>query len=176
MKLLSRLGAIFDRIVGICAFVGAIFLVFMWGLLSAEVIIRFLVNYSILWVVQVSEVLLATLTFLSAAWLLRKEGHVKVDVIYSRLNPRAQALLDTIMSTLGIIIFMFLVWYGMKVTIGYFQKGIISLDVLRMVEWPRYAAVTLGSLLLLIQFCRRAYGNLQLWRMAEGKETAMSQE
>ncbi len=176
MKLLIRLGAIFDRVIGIFAFVAAVILVSIWGLLSIEVIIRFLVNYSIPGYIEISEFLLVALTYLGAAWLLRKEGHVRVDIVYTRLKPRAQALLDTIMSTLGIIICLFLVWYGMKVTIDHFQRGILSHDVLQIWLWPLYITIPLGSLLLFIQFCRRAYGNLQLWRMAEGKEAALSQE
>lgn len=36
----------------------------------------------------------ATLFLLAAAWTLRVEGHVRVDLLYQRLSPKGRALVD----------------------------------------------------------------------------------
>ncbi len=169
MKLLTKVDAFFDRSIDVFAVVAAVILVFLWGLLSTEVIIRFLVNYSIIWTIEISEISLMAITFLGAAWVLKKDRHVRVDIVYSRLKPRSQVLLSVFTSIIGAVICAFLVWYGMKVTIDDFQRGILIRKIMRMLQWPIYATISLGSLLLFIQFCRMSYKNLQLWRVLGGK-------
>lgn len=176
MKLLTKFAVVFDRTIGASAFLAAIALVFMWALLSSEVISRFLVNYSIFWTMDICETSLIGVTFLAAAWLLKKEGHIKIDLVYGHLKPRTRASLDTITSIIGVVVFLFFVWYGTKVTMDDFMRDVHSHTQLHMILWPRYAVIALGSLLLLIQFCRRAYANLLLWRRPEGKEAAPSEE
>lgn len=163
--MLRKVVAIFDFSIEGLAILAGIVVVFLWGLITTEVIGRFLVDYSIPWALEVSELCLMVVTFLGTAWVLKKEGHVKIDLVTSHLRPRVQALVDVVASIMGIVICLFLVWYGTKVTIDLFQRGVISITALRMVIWPRFAIISLGSLLLVIQFCRRAYRNLMLWRM-----------
>lgn len=175
-KLLKTITTIFDKGIDVLAFVCGAVLVLIWVIVCNEVILRFIVNYSIPWAVEVNEFSLMLVTFLGAAWLLKGERHIKIDIVYARLNPRAQALLNIINSFIGVVICLFFVIYGLIVSVDHLQRGVVSFTVMRFPTWPRYAVITLGSLLLLIQFLRRAYSNLMLWRVPKGKECLPGEE
>ena len=116
MKLLAKVSTIFDRTVSYLAFVAAVLIIFAMLSVGAEIVMRYFLNRPMIWVMEVTEITLLLITFLGTAWLLRREGHVKVDIVLSHLNPRAQALLGIISSIIGIIVCMVLVWNGTLVS------------------------------------------------------------
>ena len=164
VKLLTKVVTVFDYAINsLAALAGGLVILIMLSI-TADVTGRKLLGYSITGVIEISQILLVFITFLGAAWLLKREGHVKLDVMVSRLNPRSQALLNTITSIVGIIICLTLAWYGAKVTWDHFQRGIYSAEVLALPTFLRYAAITIGSFLLSVQFIRGSYGYLRGWR------------
>jgi len=70
----------------------------------SEIIARKFFNFGFLFVLEVSAYLLAASWFLSAAYTLRTNGHVRVNVFASILNKRASRILDIIASVLGVIL------------------------------------------------------------------------
>ncbi|MFC1902568.1 TRAP transporter small permease subunit [Chloroflexota bacterium] len=170
MKLLTKAGAVFDRTINVLAVMAGVIIIFIMLSITADVISRKLLDYSIIWVIEISETALVFIAFLGAAWLLRRDGHVKLDVLVDHLSPRSQALLNTITSIVGVIICLGLVWYGTKVSIDHFQRGVFGQHMLALPTYPRYAAIAAGSLLLFIQFIRRSYGYIREWRASPSKE------
>ena len=169
MKLLQQFGAIFDRTNGILVFLAALFLAFITLSVSTEIVMRYFLNRSIIWVVEISEYSILWVVFLSTAWVLRNEGHVKMDLVLSRLKPRNQTLLNIITSVVGAIVCFILVWYGAGVTLDHFLRGA---GKLRMIEVPAAAImviIPIGCFLLFLQFLRRAYGYLRSWRASPDK-------
>ena len=164
MKLLTKAGTIFDRTINYLAFLAAAIIIFNMLSVSAEVIMRYFLKRPMVWVNEVTEITLLFITFLGTAWLLKREGHVKVDIVTGHLNPRAQALLGIISSIIGIIVCMILVWYGIQVSYNYTQGGLYEPTLLELPKGPLLAIIPIGSFLLLIQFVRRTYGYLQRFR------------
>ena len=101
------------------------------------------------------------LTLLGATWLLKLEGHVKMDLLVNQLNPRTQALLNIITSILGAIICLVIAWYGTEVTWSQFQKGITYPTVLEPPVFIILSVIPIGYFLLFIQFLRRTYSFLR---------------
>jgi TRAP-type C4-dicarboxylate transport system permease small subunit len=163
-KLVTKVITIFDKTVDALAFSAGVILVLMWIIICAEVVLRFLFSYSIIWAVEVNEFSLMVITFIGAAWLLKIEGHIKVDIVYTVLCARAQAFINIVTSIIGAIICVFLLKYGILVSMEHFQDGVVSFTVMRFPTWPRYTLISLGSLLLFIQFLRRAHSNMILWK------------
>lgn len=64
------------------------------GITIWEVVLRYLFNSPTVWVSETSEFLFAYCFLLGGAYTLAVGGHVGVDVISSRLSPRAQAFLS----------------------------------------------------------------------------------
>jgi len=77
---------------------------FVMLIVTADVVSREFFNYPIEWVLEISQLILPAIVFLGAAWLLKNEGHVAMDVVVSRLSTRGQALLNAVTSIIGVII------------------------------------------------------------------------
>jgi TRAP-type C4-dicarboxylate transport system permease small subunit len=109
-------------------------------------------------------------TFLGAAWLLKEEGHVRVDILLVLLKPKSGALLNSITSILGVIACSVLAFYGTWSTWLHYQKVLYTFTAMELLKWPFLIVIPFGSLLLLIQFVRSAYaywGKFKSYKEAE---------
>ena len=170
MKLVTKAVAIFDRTLDVSVILASALLAFTLLSICAEVVLRYFFGSPLSWVVEISEMNLLYITFLAAAWVLRRKGHVKIDLLLNRLKPRTQALLGIIISIIGAIVFMFLIWYGAQVTWDNFLRGTYRSTVLEIPNAAVLFIIPLGSFLLFIQFLRDGYGYLSSWRTSGGKE------
>ena len=136
-------------------FFAGILLVFIMLSVCMEVILRSFINRPQIWVTEVTECLLLYITFLGTAWLLREEGHVKVDVILNRLKPQTTAVLGIISSIIGVLVSITLTIYGFNVTWDNFQRSIYTPTALEIPVFAILAIIPIGSLMLFIQFIRR---------------------
>jgi len=56
----------------------------------------------------------AAMFMLAAAWTLREDGHVRVDVFYAQASPRAKALVDLVGALLLLLPFMVVIlWFAL---------------------------------------------------------------
>ncbi|MBA7707404.1 hypothetical protein ES703_116276 [subsurface metagenome] len=171
MKLVRKLTINFDRTINAMTFLAGILLIFMMLSVSVAVASRYFLGCPIGWVLESSQYILLYITFLVAAWVLRGEGHVKMDIILNRLNPRAQSLINTITSAISVIVCFILTWFGVKVTWHFYQVGYFTTTLLELPKFIFIAVIAAGSFLLFIQFVRRTYGYLRSWRISPDKET-----
>ncbi len=104
MKLLAKVAAIFDHTIDLLAFVAGILIILMMLAVGSEVVTRYFLNRAIVGVVDIAEILILYITFMAAAWLLKGDGHVKMDLVLNRLKPRAQTSLIIGTSVIAAII------------------------------------------------------------------------
>lgn len=162
----SKLDRLLDRLYGAMAALGAIAILFMMLAISWAVILRYLWNHPLPWVVEISSYLMLYITFLGTAWLLRKEGHVEVDLFLANAKPRTKALFKGITSLGGAAVGFVLAWKGCLVTIDYFERGVTVMGILNTPQYLLIGIIPIGGLLLGIEFVLRA---LRCGRMAVGK-------
>ena len=152
---MKRFLDIFDRTLNVMTFLAGILLIFIMLSVCMEVILRSFINRPQIWVTEVTECLLLYITFLGTAWLLREEGHVKVDLVLNRLKPQTTAFLGIISSIMGVLVSITLTIYGFNVTWDYFQRGIYTPTALEIPVYLILLIIPIGSLMLFIQFIRR---------------------
>ena len=160
MNFLAKIGRVLDKIEDSFSFIAGIMLAFIMLSVCLEVFMRYFLNRPLQWVIELTEYALLYITFLGTAWLLKGEGHITVDVILIRFGPKTQSCLKIFSSVIGIIISFFLVWYGFEVTWENYREGIYNITVLEFPKAPILVIIPVGSLILLLQFIRRAYGSL----------------
>ena len=165
MKLLSKSSAIFDRILDYLSVLAAVFLSFLTLGIVTEVILRKVWVSPIYWMAEAAEYSLLWITFLVAAWVLRSEGHVRMDLLLNNLNPKTQALLNTVTAVVGAIICLALTWFSVQVTWGYLQTDFRLPTFVRPPKFPIMLVIPLGSFLLLVQFLRSSWGYFRNWRV-----------
>ncbi len=164
MKLLTKIGNVLDRINSVLAVISAIILMFLMLSVTYEVSMRYFFGRTTDNIFEIWEYSLIWLGFPGAAWLLKKEGHVRMDVVISRLRPRAQAALNTVTSVFAAMIFFLIAWYGVDVTWNAYQTNYFFPTVLAPPKWPVLAIIPPGSFLFAVQFLRRAYKYRQEWK------------
>ena len=169
MRLLRKAAVTFDRIIGILAFLAGVLLAYAMLSVDIEIITRFFTGRAQLWVVEVCEYILLLVTFLGATWVLKREEHVVMDVVVSRLEPRTQTILNIITSIIGAIVCLTIFWYGAGVTWENYQKGIVFYKAVGFPKAPIMAVIPIGCLLLSIQFLKRSSGYWGKWRALEAK-------
>lgn len=160
-----KMAHIFDQTIGGMALLAAILLAFVMLLVNAEVISRRFFNKPLVWELEITEYCLLFITFLGAAWLLKEEGHVRMDLLLNRLTPRSQNLLNVITSVIGIIVCFIFTWYGARLTLEYFQTNYyIGGSYLMPLKGPIMMVIPIGTFMLTIQFMRQTYKYLVIWR------------
>lgn len=164
MNPLRKAANILDHINNFLTIVAGIILIFLMLSVVYEVVTRYFLGHSQVWVLEITSHMLPFLTFFVAAWVLKREGHVRVEIVISRLNPRTNALITVITSFIAAIICLVLAWYGTEVIQESFQTGSKMATELEPPKWSLLWIVPLGGLLLAIQFIRRAFGYLEKWR------------
>ncbi|MET3791297.1 TRAP transporter small permease [Aquamicrobium terrae] len=153
MKLFGRL---LDRIVDAGALLASIILVVMMLATVLKVVLRAFFNHGILGIDQISGTMMVYITFLGAAWVLRRDGHVSVDIITSNLRPAAQRIVMVASSLLGAAVCFVLTWFATKAVMLSLQRGIVVAAELEIPRAVNLWVIPLGCLLLGIEFLRRA--------------------
>lgn len=164
MKLLTKATIIFDRAINLSGILASILLAFVTLGVSADVMTRYITGTPIIWMYPISTTALLWVPFLGAAWLLREDGHVGLDIIIDRLPPKPQAVINLITSTLMIIVCAVLVWLGTKVTWDQFQLRRTVIAAIEMLTAIPLIVIPIGSFMLFIQSLRRTHGYLKRYR------------
>lgn len=162
----SRAGLWFDKLTGALMVGAAVILALLMLAVCWDVMARTLFDRPLAWVLEFTEYGLLYMTFLSTAWVLKKEGHVTSDLLLSALGPRTQAGLNTATSILGAVICMILAVFGAMVSWEKLQSGAFQPTAMQPPDFPIFAVIPLGSLLLAVQFLRRARRWARTWSQA----------
>ena len=153
--MIRKLTIIFDRALGLMAILAGVIIVFMLLSVSGSVVGRYFFSRPIPWITEISEFLLLYITFLMAAYLLKREGHVRVDILVNYLRPRTQAILGVVTSIIGAAACLVLAWYGALETWEQWSRGTYTAEIPNLPNGPILVIIPIGSFLFFIQFLRR---------------------
>ena len=129
-----------------------------WALLAAVVIcagnalMRYIFNYSSNSWLEIQWYLYATIFMLASAYTLKRDEHVRIDVIVGRFSKRTQVWLDL----LGFVFFLFplcllILWYGIPFAMVSIQSQEMSSNAGGLIVWPAKLLVPAGFALLVLQ-------------------------
>jgi len=146
-KFLHPLVKMFDRITW-----GVLF--FLMVMTMADVLVRKLLNSSILGAVEITELLMTVTIFCSLAQCQVNNGHIQVDLIYKKLTPRLQKICD-VLTQFGCSVLFFFVSLGtFHHAVNMKEWGEMTMD-LELPIFPFVFIAALGCLLLsLVLFFR----------------------
>lgn len=149
----------FNRCLGIIndvmAGIGAAMVIFMMLAISYSVVMRYLLNKPVAWIVEISSYLMLYITFLGTAWLLRHDGHVEIDLFTSHLSPKKKAIFKAMTSLGGVVVGFILAWKGALVTIDYFKRGVTVMGILNTPQFLLMAIIPVGGFLLMVEFIQK---------------------
>jgi TRAP-type C4-dicarboxylate transport system permease small subunit len=166
MKSLADLTKVWDRMIDAIMVLAGVLL---WGqmlIVNVEVLSRSL-GHPTTWVTEISSILILWIPFMIAGWVLRKEGHVKMDLIVERLSVRSQALINFVTSLIGVVVMLIVALSGLMTTL--YWIGNRTPTMLMLPRSPIIGIIFLGSLLFAVQFLIRAFENFNRWKSEKAR-------
>ena len=147
---------IFDSVLDAGAALSGALLVAVMLLTSIKVFFRYGLREGLMGVDQISGTLLLYIAFLGAAWVLRREEHVTIDLLVTRLRPKARRRLTCTNSVIGALVCLVVAFYGTVEAVTSWQRGILIPAEIEIPRVINLGVIPLGAFLLCLQFMRRA--------------------
>ncbi len=137
-------------------------------LLTYEVVMRYVFNSPTVWVMQTSMMVGGALIVLGWAYVLKEDGHVRVDVFYGRLSIRGKAIVNALGSVFILFPFIGLLAYKAAAQTAYSWSMNETMPETAWYPpvWPIRAVVFVGLALFLLQAIARFIRDL---RVVSGK-------
>ena len=94
----------------------------------------------------------AAVWLLVAAWTLKRNDHVRIDVIAGRLGPRAQAWIDIVGSVLMLMpAVVIIAWYSWPSLVNSIHVNEYSSDPGGLIRWPVRIIIPIAFTMLALQ-------------------------
>ena len=137
----ERIGWICDYLILIVCFVSA-----------GNAVMRYVFSYSSNAYLEIQWYMFGAIVLLGASYTLKRNEHVRVDVVYSNLSERRRLIIDAI----GFLCFMlpvtiFLIYLSVPVFLRSFGSREVSMNAGGLTLWPVKLLVPLGFTLLSLQ-------------------------
>ncbi|WP_231699381.1 TRAP transporter small permease subunit [Limnochorda pilosa] len=148
-------------------------------ILTYEVIVRYVFDAPTQWAHDTSTLLLGVMYALTGAYGMVTKNHVGVDILSTRLSPRARATLDAVTSVFFFLFVGVIFWQGWRFFDASFARREFSLNNQAIPIYPAKLAIPLGAALLLLQGVAQLIRDVYLavtGRPPDGREVAPSRE
>ena len=119
---------------------------------AGNAVVRKLLNTSSNAYLEIQWYLFAAVFLLAAGDTLRRQAHVRIDVLSARLSKRAQAWIDIF----GVLCFLLplvvmVIWLSWPIVTRAYATGEMSSNAGGLIRWPVLALLPLGFALLGLQ-------------------------
>ena len=104
------------------------------------------------WALEMSQFVLSAYYLLGGAYTLQREGHVRMDLFYSRLPPKRRAGIDAFTALFVMFYLGVMIWGGVSSTNYAITYGQTNYSAWAPVLWPIKTIMTIGIVLMLLQF------------------------
>lgn len=128
---------------------GLLFVMMVLG--AADVIGRYFFNKPIIGTMETGQVLLALIVVFGWSYTHIAKAHINVELLVSRLRPRARAVANFITNFMALVLFSLIVWQAAVTANMYHEAG----RFIYTIEWPLapfQLLVSLGALALCLVF------------------------
>ena len=132
----------------------------------AQVVARYVFNYSFVWALELTGVMFAWLIFVGMSYGVRVGSHIGVDIVVKSLGPQAARAVGCIAAALCVLYAGILLWGSWQYVAKIYNIGILMQDM-PVQQWIPRIVLPLGFLLLAVRFGQA------LWRLATGRATRL---
>ena len=116
-------------------------------MITVAVFMRYIVQRPIVGTDEMTGLLLLIIVFFSLAHCWIEDGHIRSEILISRLSPRLKAIANVWSVSVVLVFTLVLIYAFFKQTIAYFNYHKVTVDA-EILLWPFVAIATFGSLLL----------------------------
>lgn len=143
------------RLVGVLGnisyLISTIIIVLIAGSVMWEVISRYVLGDSSIWVTEVSGYLLAGALFLGLGKTYRNDGHVRMSVVLEKMQPEKARKFLVASDVIVAIFAILLLWQTAQLTLDSYQFNWKSSTLLEVPLYLPQLLMTLGSLVFFLE-------------------------
>ena len=128
------------------------YLVFvMMFILILSFVTRNIINIPLIWIIEMAQFVMTGYYLLGGGYSMLTDDHVRMDLIYSKLNDKTKALLDSLTSVF-LIFYLVVLFYGSISSLTYtIETNQRLFTAWAPYVWPIKSIMTFGILLMLLQ-------------------------
>lgn len=119
---------------------------------AANAVVRYGLDFSSNGWLEIQWYLFAATVMLGAPMVLKRNEHVRVDLIYGSISPKTQVYVDLIGLTLFLLpVMSFLAWLSTPIFVRMFISGEVSSNAGGLIRWPAMLLLPVGFAWMCIQ-------------------------
>lgn len=154
-KIIDRMNELIGKAVSFLILVLIVVIVY-------EIAVRYFFNSPTIWAHEISQMIYGGYIILLGGYLQQRNGHVNVDIIYSRFKPRTQAIIDLFTWSLFFAFCGVLLLKGGEMAWDSFLYRETDPTVFAPPIYPLKMLIPLGAFLLLLQGLVRYIGDIKM--------------
>jgi TRAP-type mannitol/chloroaromatic compound transport system permease small subunit len=135
--------------------ISGISILLMTGLILLEILLRSTTGISTLICEEYSAYLLVVFVAMALAYTFRSGCHIRVDLILSKLSPRARLAVDLCCTIISSFVFVYVVFQSWVYFYGSFSSGQTSMYFSKTPIWIPQIFIVLGTGLMTLQLFSR---------------------
>jgi TRAP-type C4-dicarboxylate transport system permease small subunit len=148
-KVISKFYRIIKPVSKVSSGIGMVCLAVMMLLTTADVFLRYVFDKPITGSYELIQFMMAITVSLGLAYCGLEKGHVTIDVLTSHFPERIQAIIDSIVGFLGLLVAAVMTWQGCIYVLTIGESHLLS-SVLLIPVYPFVAIVAFGLALYAI--------------------------
>lgn len=154
---MTNMTRIFHSIISKMAMISTFLILFIVFSICTEVVMRQIFNKPLMWTVEISEYLQVYITFLGAAWVLRKEGHVSLNVLINNIGTMPRKILYYVSNIIGALTVLLLFFFSWWVVYEQFNLKTPVIKALEIQKWIILMPLPIGSFFMFIEFAVKIF-------------------
>lgn len=153
----------FSHLTKALAWIAALLFVVAGGMLTYEVIARYVFVAPTIWAAELSQLCLIWGSMIAMPFLLGTGRHIAVDAVTSRFGPMGQRVCQVLAMIFVAGFSAMVAWQGFDIFSNSFERGRTTGSMLDLPTWVAELAVPFGFALL---FCQAL---IEVWKAVSGK-------
>jgi len=121
---------------------------------------RYGLPFRMVWVVEVAGYAMLALAFLPASIIQRDRGHIRLDMLYNVLGPRAKVACDLFVFVVSAATITTLGMFAARTVLDNIRRNVVIIDVIDIPRWILVLVIAVGCLLLGVRLLRDAFSTI----------------
>ena len=156
---METINKVIDFCMKVLSLIAAIALGFLLLGICYSTLSRVAFNKPLTNLVEYSTYSLVYVTFFGAPEILKKKGHINLDIITTMISEKANRVLSMVVNIAGALISAVITYYGALVAIDNFVNNIKIMDSMGTPQYLLTATIPIGMFFMTVQFIRNFYGD-----------------
>ena len=148
---------VYDKVINFLMAISAVLIIFITLAVAADVLSRYIFNVTYVALFEISEYSLLWITFLGTPWIMRNNGHVRVDLVVSHLGKKQRTIMNFVASVICTLMLLLLFIISARLNLNDFLTNYALTGILQPPKWPLEIIVPIGFLLLALQMLRMTH-------------------